>query len=71
MARKTAIVIAKTNAKQHNTISGKIPQKDKSESRVFAGVMIAIVELYDSAVTDKPELVTILVPNSPISMEEL
>lgn len=60
-----------TNAKQKNTISVTIPQTEESESRVFAGVMIAIVELYDSAVTDKPELVTILVPKSSISREKL
>lgn len=71
MAWKNAKVITETNAKQHNTICGKIPQKDESESRVFAGVLIAIVELYNSAVTDKLELVTILVQKSPISREEL
>lgn len=60
-----------TNAKQKNTISETIPQTEESESKVLVVVPIAIVELYESAVTDKPELVTILVPKSSISMEEL
>lgn len=59
-----------TNAKQKNTISGKIPQTEESESKVFVGLLIAIVELC-RAITDKPELVTIPVPKSPISKEKL
>lgn len=54
-----------TNAKQKNTISETIPQTEESESKVPVGVPIAIVELYESTVTDKPELV------SSISREEL
>lgn len=46
--------------KTKSPISGKIPQTEESESKVFVGLLIAIVELYDSAITDKPELVTIL-----------
>lgn len=59
------------NAKQKNTISVTIPQTEESKSKVLVGVLIAIVKLYDSAITDKPESVTILVPKSSISREEL
>lgn len=71
LARQIARAIIMTNAKQKNTISRTIPQTEESESIVLVGVLIAIVELYESAVTDKPELITILVPKSSISREEL
>lgn len=32
---KIAIVTTMTNAKQHNTISGTVPQKDEPESKLF------------------------------------
>lgn len=70
-ARRIANAIIMTNAKQKNTTSVTIPQTEESKSKVLEGVLIAIVELYDSAVTDKPELVTILVQKSSISREEL
>lgn len=69
-AMRIARAIIMTNAKQKNTISVTIPQTEESKSKVLVGVLIAIVKLYDSAITDKPELVTILVPKSSISKEE-
>lgn len=71
--RKIAIEIIMTNKKQKKThaISGTIPQTEEYESKVLVGVLISIVELYDSTITDKPELVTILVPKSSNSSEKL
>lgn len=35
LGEKIAIVITMTNAKQHTTINGTVPQKDWSESKLF------------------------------------
>lgn len=70
-ARQSAIAIVITNAKQIYTNSGTIPQNEVSWFMEFVGVLIAIVELYDSSVTNKPELVSWVVPKSSILREEL
>lgn len=54
--------------KTHNQWKNSTNRRVKKK---IVGVLIAIVELYDSAITDKPELVTMLVPKSSISRKRL
>lgn len=71
LATQNAIAIMMINAKQKYTIIGTIPQNKVPWSMVFVGVLIAIVELYDSAVTNIPDLLSLLVPKSSSFREKL